>query len=195
MRRRWTVYVVLVGCAPVVSGWDCGSSAPVEHLHPCGAAGPSDGVPCTISLTGAVDLSFQCTSAYARYDAPANVTSLVHIGASHVPNPANPDAGVSSIDITLAFTGPPVAGAASLVPATPTQKPNAILLFLSDPLMTTYAASDPDGGTMGLTITSAAPAGSADGGPTDLFCLHGNLSAQLPGLYNAQSVVSLDGGF
>ncbi len=197
MGKHWVVLAVLVGCATVVGGWDCGSSsAGPDGGNACFSTGPSEGVPCNISLTGAVDLDFQCRSAFARYDGTTNTTSLVQIGASHVPNPTNPDAGVSSINITLAFTGPPQMGPANLVPASPTSKPNSILLFLSDPLMTTFATAYPDGGPMSLTITGFDQSFGADGGQAmDLWCLHGNLSAPVPNFYNHNSVVMLDASF
>jgi hypothetical protein len=194
MRTRWTGLCLLAGSSFVLAGWDCGSGTahpPPGPSSTCATQGPSEGVACDVALTGAVTAAFSCTSAFARYDAPSNTTALVQIGA----HPGTSTVG--SINITLAFDGMPAVGPEALIPATAAEKPNNIILFANGGGDSTFQTfyTGPDAGQMALTLVSAEVGSASDGGVSDLWCIHGHLAADIPGVDNPSVIVHMTASF
>lgn len=194
MARRWGTLALFVVIATLASGLDCGSGSTPSDGGPtpgnCNdTTGPSGGVPCVVSLTGAVTLDFTCTSSYW-------LSGNMLIGAQNKANPANGDAGVKSLTVTLEITSP-TAGQATLVPGDAGgAKPNAVTIFLTDPLTTTYYAWYPGLGSMEVTLLAPEDFVTPDGGSRpSQKCVHGHLLARVPNLYIPSQVIVLDAGF
>jgi hypothetical protein len=187
MTMRRVAWVALFGVSLLQAA--CNSSSSTDGgidsgLPPC-ANGPSQGVTCLVTLTGAINTTFNCTVPYGI--SSGNVVSMVQIGAQP------PDAGAKSIDITLAFDGgwPEDGGPASLIPADATSKPNSIILIQADTLETVYSAFYPDAG-MVLSIT-ASDSFQPEGGTH--WCIHGTLTSPVTDLTNPANVVNLTATF
>jgi hypothetical protein len=156
---------------------------------------PGQGKACNVELTGAVNAGLECTNfGFASYDSPSNTTSILNIGGNYN------DAGVRLVAIDLKFDGTPDAGAPNptLIPSNGGPGPNNVTIILNDPGDTTYYASyaGPGPGQMSLTLTGAEVAMNADGGGSNLYCIHGYITADVPKLSpGAPSIVHLDAGF
>ncbi|HTS81012.1 MAG TPA: hypothetical protein VMH40_10475 [Myxococcaceae bacterium] len=202
MARRWTAIVSLASLAILLGGWDCGSGGGedggVSPTHStCDLSATFTG-PCLVTLTGAANLSFACKPIYAIYDPTDGTlgsTSMVQIGASNARNPDG-GVGVSSINVTLKWAGPPAAGTMpTLTQATAASKPNNILLFLDDPLGSTFQSVYPTQ-SMQFTVNKAAMASTGDAGSGRSFwCIDGQLTSDVPNLSDPSSVIHLSLGF
>jgi hypothetical protein len=149
----------------------------------------------SIELSGDVNLSFVEGPAFLvfNWNPTSNESSFVFSQGS-VPNPTNPDAGVSALTGQFFFPGQPVAGPAHLGSTT---VPSQVAIILTDPLHTTYfSKATPDGGQMDFTITGIDGRGTLpDAGPANFWCGHGQIHAVVPDLTVPTRVITVGAGF
>jgi len=182
----------------------CGSSSPgptdggpnLVLDAGCSVQGlPGQGIPCNVLLTGAVDADLKCTNfGFAAYDPSSKTTSILNIGGNNI------GGGVRLVGIDLKFGGAPDAGTPNptLVSGNGGPGPNNVTIILNDTGYTTYYTSfgGSDTGQMSLTLMGAEMAMNTDGGASNLYCIHGYVTADVPKLSpGAPSIVHLDAGF
>src|SRR5215831_17291149 len=188
----------------------CGSSSNVgPPPSTCTVNGdPTQGVPCKIALDGGVDTNpagLSCSIGFANYDSQTNRTSILGIGGNSYDVPHNPNNKVRSISIDLQFVGRPPSGLSPqnaviqpLIPVDPGPGPDNITIILPDTGFTTYFTSYTGAGPgqMSLTLTGAEKATGTQTGSSDLYCIHGWVTADVPKLSpGPPSIIHLDAGF
>ena len=144
----------------------------------CSVTQVPDQSKCHMTLTGAVSSAFPCNLGFFTYDQGTDTSSILNIAGHNGP-------GVFLASIDLRFNGAPDAGTLpgprTLIPANGGPGPNNVTIILND--NTTYYMSyaPPDGG-MTVTLDTADVALYPDGGPSNLWCVHGTVTADVPNL-------------